>query len=155
VRSVWGVDRAITAIVWHDMEGFLPGAIARWNTGVAGAHLAILRSGAVVRTCRLDDVAFHAGTDNDPKSGVFGRTQFWRQHNINPYSVGIELEGFLSKGYTPQQASACRRVSDWLTHKYSVLREHTVDQIEGHHLHSELSSSRSDPGSQFNWDWVL
>lgn len=137
------------------MEGYLPGAIARWNTGAAGAHLCILQTGEVVLTCRLEDISWHAGTHGVQGKDGYGRTGFWRTHNINPYSVGIELEGFFQQGYTPEQVAACRTVSDWLTAKYGVLREHTHDRIDGHHAHSELSSSRLDPGSLFHWEWVL
>jgi N-acetyl-anhydromuramyl-L-alanine amidase AmpD len=137
------------------MEGFLAGAIQRWNTGAAGAHLCILRDGEVVRTCRLEDVAWHAGTHNNPIRDGYGRTTFWRTHNINAHSVGVEIEGFLTEGYTPEQADACRRVSDWLTWRYNIRRERTFDAIEGHHAHGELSSSRTDPGPLFEWAWVL
>jgi len=145
----------IRSLVWHDMEGWLAGAISRWNTGAAGAHLCVLRSGEVVLTCRLEDTAWHAGTDNNPASGVYGRTAFWRGHNINAYSIGVELEGFQVSGYTAAQAAACRRISDWATAKYGIVRAHTFDQLDGHHAHGEISSQRSDPGPLFNWGWVL
>jgi N-acetyl-anhydromuramyl-L-alanine amidase AmpD len=137
------------------MEGELDGAIKRWNTGVAGAHLCILRTGEVVRTVRLEDVAWHAGTHNNPARDGFGRTPFWRSHNINTHSVGVEIEGFLTQGYTEAQAAACRRVSDWLTSKYDIPREHSFDAIAGHHAHGELSRDRTDPGPLFDWAWVL
>ena len=154
-RSVFGVERSIQSAVWHDMEGSLPGAIARWNTGAAGAHLCVLQTGEVVLTCRLDDIAWHAGTHGVSGKDGYGRTPFWRTHNINPYSVGIELEGFCTRGYTDQQVAACKRVAGWLTARYGILREHTEDRIEGHHAHSDLSSFRRDPGDLFDWAWVL
>ena len=76
-------------------------------------------------------------------------------NSINPSSVGVELDGFAATGCTPDQAAACRRVSDWLTARYGILREHTFDQIDGHHAHSEISASRGDPGPLFEWRWVL
>jgi len=57
--------------------------------------------------------------------------------------------------YTQAQADACRNVSDWLTQHYQITRQHTVDAIDGHHAHGELSSSRTDPGPKFDWSWVL
>jgi N-acetyl-anhydromuramyl-L-alanine amidase AmpD len=154
-HALTGIWRDVRAVVWHDMEGFLAGSLARWNTGVAGAHLCILRDGTVVLTCDLRHVAWHAGTGNDQHSDTFGRTEFWRRVNVNAHSVGIELEGFASTGYTDAQAAASRRVADWLTAKYGILRNHTFDAIDGHHAHGELSASRSDPGPLFSWDWVL
>ena len=132
------------------MEGWLDGAISTWNKGVAGAHLCVLRDGGVVLSCLLENIAWHAGTDYDT-----GRTMFWRGTNINPYSVGIELEGFAETGFTEKQAAAVRRVSDWLTDRYGIPRKHTFDQIAGHHAHSEISNQRSDPGPHFDWSWVL
>jgi N-acetyl-anhydromuramyl-L-alanine amidase AmpD len=154
-HAITGIWRSIRAIVWHDMEGYLAGSLARWNTGVAGAHLCILQDGTVVLTCELGNVAWHAGTGNDPRSDTYGRTDFWRQTNINAYSVGIELEGFSREGYTAAQAQACRRVSDWLTAKYAIPRTRIFDAIDGHHAHGEISASRSDPGDRFDWAWVL
>ena len=127
-------------------------ALERWNdpTSSASAHLVILRDGSVVLTVELDNIAWHAGTD-----ASIGRTPFWQRNNINPFSVGIELEGFAVTGFTPQQFLAARRVADWLTAHYNIPREHTLDQIEGHHLHSELSNQRHDPGPTFSWQAVL
>lgn len=151
----FGVKRWIEAIVWHDMEGFLAGAISRWNTGAAGAHLCILRSGEVVRTCALENIAWHAGTHGDPsRPDGYGRTPFWRTHNINPASVGVELEGFVTTGYTAEQAQAVGRVSHWLMTKYPIPPVHSFDRIPGHHAHGELSAARSDPGPHFDWSWT-
>jgi N-acetyl-anhydromuramyl-L-alanine amidase AmpD len=151
----YGVKRTLESIVWHDMEGWLAGAISRWNSGAAGAHLCVLRDGQIVLTCRIEDVAWHAGTDNNPNGGTYGRTPFWRAHNINPHSIGVELEGFAVTGYTAAQSMAVRKIANWATNKLGIVREHTFDTIKGHHSHGELSSSRSDPGVLFRWDWVL
>ena len=151
------MPRQVNAVVWHDMQGFLAGALSRFNdpNSQASAHLGLLQDGTVVRFRPFEDVTFHAGTDNDPNGGIYGRTPFWRSNNINPHSIGVELEGFLDKGYTPAQAAAVRRVADWLAAHYPIPRQHTFDQLAGHHAHSELSSSRSDPGPRFDWSWVL
>ena len=148
-RQEFGVQRDFKALVWHDMEGHLAGAIATWNQGKADAHLSVLESGEIVLTCLIEDVAWHAGTN-----ATIGRTAFWRRNNINPHSIGIELEGFTTRPYTAGQARAVRRIALWAEAKYGIPRVHTVDQIEGQHLHSELSNQRSDPGPGFGWDWA-
>lgn len=151
-----GVWRQIKAVVWHDMEGSLAGSIARWNLGVAGAHLCVLRSGRVVLTCDLGFVAWHAGTTAVYGSDTYGRTDYWRRNNINPYSVGVELEGFVATGYTPEQVSACVRIARFFSKApYDVPLTRTFDQIAGHHLHSEISAMRSDPGNLFPVEAVL
>jgi N-acetyl-anhydromuramyl-L-alanine amidase AmpD len=155
VRAEWGVARQLLAVVWHDMEGYLAGAIARFNTGAAGAHLAVLRDGTIVRLRPFEDVTWHAGTNNDPRGGIYGRTGFWRTHNINPYSLGVELEGFAASGYTDAQAAAVSRIADYVTAVYGVPRQRTYDAIPGHHAHGDISANRSDPGPLFDWKWVL
>jgi AmpD protein len=151
-HAEFGVERDIRSVVWHSMECSMDQALERWNdpTASASAHLAILRDGSVVLTVPLDNIAWHAGTD-----ASIGRTAFWQRTNINPFSVGIELEGFAATGFTPRQVRAARRVADWLTARYHIPREHTRDQIDGHHMHSELSNQRHDPGPTFSWRAVL
>lgn len=141
--------RQVRALVWHAMEGYLAGALARWNTGAAGAHLCILRDGTVVLTCPIEAVAWGAGTHNRTGQDGYGRTPFWRTHNVNAYACQVELEGFVISGYTEEQIRAAIRVAAWVTATYRVVPEHTVDQVPGHHLHAELSSTRSDPGPLF------
>jgi len=147
--------RPIEAIVWHDMEGSLPAALDWWDHGKAGAHFGITRDGEIVLTSRLENIAWHAGTDNDPDGGTYGRTAFWRTHNINPYSVGVELEGFTTTPYPEPQIQACIKLGRWLTRTYGIPTVHSFDTIPGHHLHSELSANRSDPGPLFPLDRIL
>jgi N-acetyl-anhydromuramyl-L-alanine amidase AmpD len=136
------------------MEGHLTGAIATWNQGKADAHLSVLEDGTIVLTCLLEHIAWHAGTNNKPNGGAYGRTAFWRTNNVNPHSIGVELEGFYTQPYTAAQAAAVRKIARWAEKKYGIPRVHTFDQIAGQHTHSELSSSRLDPGPLFDWTWV-
>lgn len=132
------------------MEGWLAGAIATWNTGVSGAHICVKRDGTVVLTCHLQNIAWHAGTT----SGT-GRTQYWKTHNLNGYSVGVELEGFVTTGYTREQIDACVRIGKYLCSKYGIPNVHNADSIPGHHLHSEISNQRSDPGPLFPFQDII
>lgn len=142
--------RPIRSLVWHDMEGYLPGAISTWNQGAASAHLCVLRDGTIVRTVPIEDIAWHAGTN-----ATTGRTAFWKAHNINPYSIGVELEGFVASGYTREQIDACVRIGRWAQAKYGVKPVRGGDSLDGHHLHSEISNQRSDPGPLFPFDAIL
>ena len=108
------------------------------------------RDGEVVLNVQLENIAWHAGTD-----ASIARTPFWQRNNINAFSVGIELEGYAATGFTAPQYTSARRIADWLTATYPIPREHTLDQIDGHHLHSELSNQRHDPGPSFAWAAVL
>lgn len=122
-----------------------------WNSsGGASAHLIVRRDGSVWLTVQPKDIAWHAGTDAST-----GRTPFWRTHNVNPHSLGIECEGFAAEPFPAAQVAAIRRVADWLTATYPIPRAHTVDQVAGHHAHSEISNQRGDPGPHWDWSWVL
>lgn len=160
----YGVRRSHEGLVWHDMEGYLAGALSRWNTGAAGADLCILRDGTVVlvrgryagRTLApFEAVMWHAGTNGDPYGGVYGRDTFWRGHNINPHSHGVEIEGFVATGYTSAQAQSVRRVSLGMHARFGTPIVHAIDAIAGQHLHQEISANRGDPGSLFDWRWAL
>lgn len=132
------------------MEGYTQGAISHWNTGVAGAHLCVKRDGTVVLTCHPNNTAWHAGTDAST-----GRTQFWKSHNINLYSIGVELEGFAATGYTKEQIDACVRIGKYFCSKYGIPNVHNLDSIPGHHTHAEVSNQRSDPGPHFPLDDII
>lgn len=121
---------------------------------MADAHLSILTTGEIVRTCLIENVAWHAGTNNDPTGDTYGRDFFWRNHNCNPFTIGVELEGFAGQPYTPAQRAAVKKIARWAEAKYDIKRVHTFDRYDGHHAHSELSSSRTDPGLTFDWTWV-
>jgi N-acetyl-anhydromuramyl-L-alanine amidase AmpD len=142
--------RPIRSLVWHDMEGYLAGAIATWNQGAASAHLCVLRSGEIVRTVEIENIAWHAGTN-----ATTGRTAFWKANNINPYSIGVELEGFVATGYTREQIDACVNIGRWAQAKYGIRPVRGGDSLDGHHLHGEISNQRSDPGPLFPFDAIL
>jgi N-acetyl-anhydromuramyl-L-alanine amidase AmpD len=159
IRRPFTVGRGgacVCSVVWHSLEGSADGAISWWESqGGASAHFIITRAGRILLTVPLEHTAWHAGTDGTPGSGVYGRTPFWRTHNVNQHSVGVELEGFAATGFTHEQAASARRLADWLTAQYPIPRAHTRDQYAGHHRHSEISAQRSDPGPFFQWEWVL
>jgi len=158
------MSNAIQAVVWHDLEGFTAGAISHWNTGVASAHIIIKRDGTIVLAVKIENTAWHAGSSSNPASGTYGRTPFWRENNINAYSIGVELEGFAADGPGPPihvggfesaQIVSCVKIAKWAKQKYGVPLIHIDDQIPGHHLHSEISNLRSDPGPLFNLGSIL
>lgn len=132
-------------LVIHDLEGYEEGAIAWWNRGAAGAHVIGTRSGELVLTCPLNLVAWHAGTDRF--TGRVTRGMDFRSFNLNPHSVGYELEGFAfnGEGYTPAQYAALGRFARWYrdTLGWAGTPERTW-------LHSEVSTQRGDPGPAFD-----
>lgn len=146
----WGF-RDINSIVIHDLEGSTQGAINWWNQQKsASAHYIISKDGTIIETVSPENVAWHAGTDSKT-----GRTAFWKSHNINGYSIGIELEGFTTDKYTDQQYNSLINLTKWLAATYFIPRQHTFDMLPGLHAHSEISNQRSDPGPNFDWNrWL-
>jgi N-acetyl-anhydromuramyl-L-alanine amidase AmpD len=132
-------------LVVHDLEGHRQGAIAWWNTGVAGAHIIICRDGTAVLTCPLDLVVWHAGTN--AKTGLVSRGVDFSRYNINPDSVGVEMEGFGFRKdadgqfYTSQQFDTLVRFGRWYRDALGWAGD------EAHTWrHSEISNQRGDPG---------
>jgi len=130
---VFGMTRVIRSIVWHDMEGFLDGAIKRWNTGAAGAHLCILETGEVVRTVRLEDVAWHAGN--------------W---DYNTRSIGIEHEGWVDQPQwlTDRLYAGSAALTKAICNRYGIPkdRSHIIGHVE------VPGTTHTDPG--LYWDWT-
>lgn len=143
--------RNIQSIVMHDLEGSTQGAINWWNTnGQSSAHYIISKDGSIVQCVKDEDIAWHAGTNV-----ANGRTAFWKTNNINTNSIGIELEGYTTTPYTPEQYKSLIDLGAWLCQYYNILVEHTFNQISGWHTHSEISNQRSDPGPYFNMQITL
>ena len=136
-------------LVLHDLEGHRTGAIAWWNTGAAGAHVIICRNGTIVLSCPLDLIAWHAGTN--AINGSVTRGVDFTKYNINPDSVGVELEGFAFKQdadgefYTAQQFSALVRFGRW----YRDALDWAADAAHAWR-HSEISNQRGDPGQHLD-----
>ena len=102
--------------------------------GRVSSHLFIRRDGAVVQFVPFDRRAWHAGI-----------SRFGERENCNDFSIGIELEGTDTGGYTDAQyvalASVCRR----LMKEYAITKEHIVG-------HSDIAPVRkTDPGPAFDW----
>ena len=100
------------------------------------AHFLILRDGELLQfvptTCR----AWHAG-----ESRCMGREA------VNDFSIGIELEGLDSDGYTQPQYDALISLTRAMFRRHPDLGR---DNIYGH---SDISPGRKlDPGPQFDWD---
>ncbi len=99
------------------------------------AHCLIRRDGELVQFVSFNERAWHAGV-----SEFAGRTA------CNDFSIGIELEGTDTSGYTEAQYWQLAAVSRCLMCHYPDI---TAERIVGH---SDIAPGRkSDPGSGFDW----
>ncbi len=102
-------------------------------------HLFIDRLGDVTQFVSFDQQAWHAGQS------------CWRgRERCNAFSIGIELEGCVTDGYTQAQYQTLQKVLVALLGAYDSL---SVDNIVGH---QDIAPWRkSDPGPFFDWAWLL
>lgn len=98
------------------------------------SHLFVRRDGTIVQFVPFHKRAWHAG-----ESSFAGRS------SCNDFSVGIELEGIDSDGFTNQQYHQLIQVCELLIETYSIPRKNVVG-------HSDIAPGRkTDPGSGFDW----
>lgn len=99
------------------------------------AHLLIDRQGEVTQFVPFDKKAWHAG-----------QSVFKERENCNDFSIGIELEGTDTEGFTFDQYECLIKVSRELMAQYPLI---TLDNIVGH---SDIAPGRkTDPGPHFDW----
>ena len=99
------------------------------------AHCLIRRDGELVQFVSFDERAWHAGV-----------SEFAGRAACNDFSIGIELEGTDTSGYTETQYRQLVAVSRCLMHHYPDI---TPERIVGH---SDIAPGRkTDPGTGFDW----
>ncbi|HVZ41136.1 MAG TPA: N-acetylmuramoyl-L-alanine amidase [Candidatus Kapabacteria bacterium] len=123
----------VTAITIHDTEGNFAGSLS-WLTSTesqASAHY-MIRSidGFVVQMVRESDKAWHVRSEN-------------------PYTIGIEHEGYVDRPefFTPAMYNASADLVRYLTAKYSIALNRTL--VKGHL--DFPNNTHTDPGGW--WDW--
>lgn len=124
---------SITAVTIHDTEGNFAGSLSwlRNSASGASAHY-IIRSvdGYTVQMVRESDKAWHVRDEN-------------------PYTVGIEHEGFVARPeyYTPAMYNASAALTRYLIDRYNIPLSRT--RVKGHI--DFPNNSHTDPGGW--WDW--
>ncbi|PJE94437.1 N-acetylmuramoyl-L-alanine amidase [Streptomyces carminius] len=128
-----GRSAPITHVVVHVTQGTYAGTISWFRNPEAevSAHYVVRSSdGEVTQTVRDRDTAWHA------RSG-------------NPYSVGIEHEGYVDDPawFTDAMYRSSAALTRHLTDRYDIPRDRA--HIVGHH--EVPGNTHTDPGP--NWDW--
>lgn len=99
------------------------------------AHLLIRRNGQVTQFVSFNERAWHAG-----------QSCFEGRENCNDFSIGIELEGADTDGFTDAQYEALVNVTQVIQREYPAI---TSDRITAH---STIAPTRkTDPGPGFDW----
>ncbi|QSX34012.1 1,6-anhydro-N-acetylmuramyl-L-alanine amidase AmpD [Shewanella avicenniae] len=103
------------------------------------AHFLIRRDGEVVQFVSCDERAWHAGV-----------SRFEQRSNCNDFSIGIELEGTDTSGYTDKQYQQLVALTRAIQQVYPAI---TRSRIVGH---SDIAPERkTDPGDGFDWQRYL
>jgi Negative regulator of beta-lactamase expression len=99
------------------------------------AHCLIRRDGELVQFVSFEERAWHAGV-----------SEFAGRKACNDFSIGIELEGTDSSGYTKEQYQQLATLTCLLMESYPAI---TPGRIVGH---SDIAPGRkTDPGLSFDW----
>ena len=99
------------------------------------AHLLISRDGVISQFVPFHFRAWHAGVST-----------FEGREDCNNFSIGVELEGTDTSGYSDDQYSALIGVTGALMSEYRAI---TAERIVGH---SDIAPGRkTDPGPGFDW----
>ncbi|MEV5428201.1 N-acetylmuramoyl-L-alanine amidase [Streptomyces sp. NPDC052701] len=132
-----GRSSAVTTVVLHVTQGSYAGAISWFKDPAAkvSAHYVIRSSdGQVTQTVRERDTAWHA-------------------RSANPYSVGIEHEGYVStpSWFTDSMYRSSAALTRHLTDRYGIPRDRA--HIVGH---SEVpGNDHTDPGPYWDWSYYM
>ncbi|MEV4417119.1 peptidoglycan recognition family protein, partial [Catellatospora sp. NPDC049609] len=132
-----GRSAAITTIVIHVTQGSYAGTISWFQNPSAGvsAHYVVKSSnGEVTQMVRDEDTGYHA------RSG-------------NPYSLGIEHEGFVDNPawFTDAMYRSSANLSRHLANRWGIPK--TRANIRGH---NEIpGNNHTDPGPHWNWNYYM
>ncbi|MET8257927.1 N-acetylmuramoyl-L-alanine amidase [Micromonospora sp. NPDC005205] len=132
-----GRSARITTVVVHVTQGSYAGTVSWFQNPSAGvsAHYVVKSSnGEITQMVREGDTAYHA-------------------RSANPYSVGIEHEGFVDNPawFTDAMYRSSAALTRYLCDKYGLPK--TRASIKGH---NELpGNDHTDPGPNWNWNYYV
>jgi hypothetical protein len=132
-----GRTSAITHVVVHVTQGSYAGSISWFQNPDAqvSAHYVVRSSdGEVTQTVRDGDTAWHA------RSG-------------NPYSIGIEHEGYVDDAswFTDAMYRSSAALTKHLANAHGIPKDRA--HIVGHH--EVPGNDHTDPGPHWNWDYYM
>lgn len=98
------------------------------------AHLFIDRQGGVSQCVAFDQQAWHAGV-----------SAWCNRSGCNAFSIGIEVEGSVTRAYTDAQYTSLDRSLWALRNRYPAIGHNVVG-------HADIAPGRkTDPGPHFDW----
>ncbi|WP_320069892.1 N-acetylmuramoyl-L-alanine amidase, partial [Micromonospora sp. RTGN7] len=132
-----GRSARITTVVVHVTQGSYAGTVSWFqnpSSGVSAHYVVRSSTGEITQMVREGDTAYHA-------------------RSANPYSVGIEHEGFVDNPawFTDAMYRSSAALTRYLCDKYGLPRDRSA--IKGH---NELpGNDHTDPGPNWNWNYYI
>ncbi|WP_416903429.1 N-acetylmuramoyl-L-alanine amidase [Micromonospora echinospora] len=132
-----GRSSRITTVVIHVTQGSYAGTISWFqnpSSGVSAHYVVKSSNGEITQMVREGDTAYHA------RSG-------------NPYTVGIEHEGYVDNPawFTDAMYRSSAALTRYLCDKYGLPKNRTA--IKAHY---EIpGNNHTDPGPHWNWDYYI
>jgi hypothetical protein len=138
--SVGTANRSIDTMVIHSTYNAIGGdefdvnqVVEEYHQAGVSPHYVVARDGTVYQLVHEKDIAWHAGVSKMPKDD---RT------NINDFSIGIEMIGTKTSGYTDAQYSALKKlIAD-------IKSRHSIKHVVGH---NDIAPGRKTDPWAFDW----
>ncbi|MEP7162202.1 MAG: N-acetylmuramoyl-L-alanine amidase [Candidatus Moraniibacteriota bacterium] len=135
-------DRSIDTVVIHSSYNASGGdvydidkIIKQYEDYGVGAHYLIGRAGTVYRLVAEKNIAYHAGVSKVPDG----------RKNVNDFSLGIELDGTETSGYTGKQYDALNALLTDIKSRYKI------KFVVGH---ADIAPGRKTDPWSFDWKRV-
>lgn len=101
-------------------------------------HLLVARDGNVTQFVPFDKRAWHAG-----------ESRLGNRHNVNDFSIGIELIGTDDQEFSKKQYFSLAAITKTLMKHYPITQKNIVG-------HSDIAPDRkTDPGTLFSWEYYF
>ena len=161
--------RTVEGIVLHDLEGSLHSGIATFQmlfdpaTGKYGtsAHYLIGADGVIVQMVNEEDIAYHVAAfgsnvtlNRNKPTWLPAKYRLQPYSRVNAVTIGIELEGYASKGYSAAQYKSAGTLIREICARHRIEPTCLPDYGNAARIttHGFLQTDRTDPGPHFDWD---
>ncbi|EKE15550.1 MAG: hypothetical protein ACD_11C00145G0023 [uncultured bacterium] len=135
-------ERKIDTIIIHSTYNSLGGdeysvdkIVNIYKSYEVAAHYLIARDGSVYKLVDENNIAYHAGVSKTPDG----------RNDVNKFSIGIEMIGNKTDGYTDSQYDA---VSDLVK---KIKKSHSIKYVLGH---KDIAPERKTDPWKFDWDKI-
>jgi N-acetylmuramoyl-L-alanine amidase len=132
--------REIRFIILHYTDIEFESALAKLcdENAEVSSHYLIHKDGEIYHLVDDEKIAWHAG-----------RSQWHETIDLNPCSIGIEIDNPGDEPFTDEQMKSCMQLCKYLQEKYDIQSHNIIG-------HSDIAPHRKwDPGVFFDWNLLL